>query len=84
LEDVKQIVARQYDLSVEQLDVNRPLLEYGDELNVVELVMTLEERYRVTIPDERIMDKAAKGSAGIHKDLTTAKLVEIVKREQPQ
>jgi acyl carrier protein len=61
--------------------VNRPLLEYGDELNVVEIVMTLEEKYHVKIPDERFMNKAARGSVGIHKDLTTAKLVGIVQRE---
>jgi acyl carrier protein len=81
LEDVRQIVARQFNLNVEQLDVNRPLVEYGDELDVVEVVMTLEDRYRVKIPDERIMDKAARGSAGIHKDLNTAKLARIVQAE---
>jgi acyl carrier protein len=83
LEDVKQIVARQFKVDAGQLDVNRPIVEYGDELNVIEVVMTLEERYRVKIPDERFMDKAARG-VGIHKDLTTTKLVGIVQRELPQ
>ncbi|HLW66877.1 MAG TPA: phosphopantetheine-binding protein [Gemmataceae bacterium] len=79
LEDVKKIVARQYEVAVDQLDVNRPLLEYGDELNVIEVVMDLEERYRVEIPDECFMDKAARGSLGIHKGLTTARLADIVR-----
>jgi acyl carrier protein len=80
LTEVKQIVAEQFRMNIAQLDVNRPLLDYGDELNVVEVVMTLEEKYRVKIPDESFMDKTARGSLGIHKDLSTAKLVEIVRR----
>lgn len=75
---VREIVARQFGVKPSNLDMNRPLEKYGDELDVVEAVMSIEESYSIMIPDERIMDKRAKGSVGIHKDLSTAKLVEIV------
>jgi acyl carrier protein len=82
IEKIREIVARQYDVNPRELDSEKPLLAYGDELNVVEVVMEIEETYRITIPDDRIMDKAAVGSVGIHKDLSIRKLADVVEAIQ--
>ena len=78
IEVIRDIVAKQYDLTADRVGLETPLLDFGDELNVIEVVMDIEERYNIQIPDDRIANKAAQG-VGIHKDLSVVKLAEMVK-----
>jgi acyl carrier protein len=73
-------VAKQYDLDPTKIDSKTPLISYGDELNAVEVVMEVEDKYDITIPDELFMDKNANESVGLYKDLTILKLVDMIER----
>ena len=58
-----------------QIDVMKPLVVQGaDELDLVEIVMAVEEAFKVEIPDSAIGENVSEAS----KTLTVAKLAEIV------
>lgn len=62
-----------------QIDVTKPLVAQGaDELDLVEIVMAIEEAFKVEIPDSAIGENVNEAS----KTLTVAKLAEIVSRRQ--
>ncbi len=62
-----------------QIDVAKPLVAQGaDELDIVEIVMAVEEAFKVDIPDSAIGENVGEAS----KTLTVQKLAEIVSREQ--
>jgi acyl carrier protein len=51
LEDVKQIIAKQINVPVEQLNADTKLAELGVEsLDVIEIVFALEEKFDISIP----------------------------------
>ena len=50
----------------------------ADELDVVELVMTIEEEFQIAIPDEAVMDANARRSVGIPEDFSGSDFVRIV------
>ena len=51
LQDVKQIIAKQVNIPVEQLNADTKLNEIGIEsLDVIEIVFALEEKFDITIP----------------------------------
>lgn len=58
-----------------QIDITKPLVAQGaDELDTVEIVMAVEEAFKVEIPDSAIGENVNEAS----KTLTVAKLAEIV------
>jgi len=62
-----------------QVDVAKPLVAQGaDELDVVEIVMAVEEAFRVQIPNSAIGENVGEAS----KTLTVQKLAEIVAKQQ--
>ena len=62
-----------------QIDVTKPLVSQGaDELDIVEIVMAVEEAFKVEIPDSAIGDNTGE----VSKTLTVQKLAEIVSRPQ--
>ena len=62
-----------------QLDVAKPLVAQGaDELDIVEIVMAVEEAFKVEIPDAAIGENVGE----ISKALTIQKLAEIVSKQQ--
>ena len=62
-----------------QIDVTTPLVAQGaGELDIVEIVMAVEEAFKVEIPDSAIAQKGGEMS----KTLTVQKLAEIVSRQQ--
>ena len=70
-----------------QIDVARPLVAQGaDELDVVEIVMAVEEAFKVEIPDsaigETVRSPAGYDVGELSKTLTVQKLAEIVTRQQ--
>jgi acyl carrier protein len=75
---LKNYVAEQYDLDPAKFDSHTPLVSLGDELNVFEIIMEIEEKYWITIPNDRYIDKNVKGSVGLYKDLSIEKLVKII------
>ena len=55
LDEVRTIVAEQMGVELGELTPTTSLGELGaDELDFVELVMELEERFNITIPDEEV------------------------------
>ncbi len=54
VEQVKQIIADLLGLSVDEIDVDSDIMEvYGaDSLDAVDMVMTFEELFNVSVPDE--------------------------------
>ena len=61
-----------------QIDVAKPLVAQGaDDLDIVEIVMAVEETFKVEIPDSAIDDNAAGG-----KTLTVQKLAQIISAQR--
>lgn len=51
LEDVKQIIAKQVNIPVDQLNADTKLAEIGIEsLDVIEIVFSIEEKFDISIP----------------------------------
>ena len=62
-----------------QIDVTKPLAAQGaDELDIVEIVMAVEEAFKVEIPDSAIGENVGE----VTKTLTVQKIAEIVSRQQ--
>lgn len=58
VEPVLVLVAKVLNTQAGKLDVNKPLLAQGaDELDVVEIVMSVEEEFKIEIPDEELEEK---------------------------
>ena len=55
-EKVKELVAEQLGISQDTIKMESNILEDlgADSLDVIEMLMTLEEEYGITIPDEQI------------------------------
>ena len=63
------------------IDISKPLTEQGaDELDIVEIVMALEEAFKVEIPDSAIGETVSE----VSKTLTVEKLTEIVSKQVPK
>ena len=74
---ITEIVARELGIDPGAVDPNLPLSQLkvaADELDVVEIVMSIEEELDVEIKDEEIEDKVG----GIAESLSVKKLTEIV------
>lgn len=56
LDKVKELVAEQLNISKDSINENSNIIEDlgADSLDVIEMLMTLEEEYGVTIPDDKI------------------------------
>ena len=56
IDRVKELVAEQLSISAKDINENSKIVEDlgADSLDVVEMLMTLEEEYGITIPDEKI------------------------------
>lgn len=56
LDRVKELVAEQLNISKESITENSNVVDDlgADSLDVIEMLMTLEEEFGVTIPDEQI------------------------------
>jgi acyl carrier protein len=62
-----------------QIDVAKPLVAQGaDELDIVEIVMAVEEAFKVQIPDSAVGENVGE----VSKTLTVQKLAEIVVKQQ--
>jgi acyl carrier protein len=82
------VLAKVCEITSEQMGVNASrvtgqtsLADLGaDELDVVELVMELEDEFKITIPDDAIAKVSGNDKSEIDaKKLTMAKLAEIVR-----
>jgi acyl carrier protein len=73
---VRRVVSERLRVNPQSLDMNKAI---ADELDVVQVVMTLEERFAVEIPD-RVIEKHAGAKLGAPKcKPSPAQLIEIVK-----
>ena len=78
VERVRSEAAKILKKEATQIDVAKPLVAQGaDELDIVEIVMAVEEAFKVEIPDSAIDDSAAGG-----KTLTVQKLAQIVSAQR--
>ena len=79
VERVRSEVATILKKDTARIDISKPLVAQGaDELDIVEIVMAVEEAFKVEIPDSAIGENA--GEVG--KTLTVQKLAEIVSKQQ--
>lgn len=49
---VKALIGRHFGIEPEQVHPHRPLIELGDSLAIVELIMLVEEEFRLVIEDD--------------------------------
>lgn len=56
IDKVKELVAEQLGISKDSISENSNIIEDlgADSLDVIEMLMTLEDEYGVTIPDDKI------------------------------
>ena len=79
VERVRSEVAKVLKKDAAKVDVAKPLVAQGaDELDIVEIVMALEETFKVKIPDGALGKTVGEAS----KTLTVQKLTEIVSSQQ--
>ena len=77
---VRSEVAKILKKDAAQIEVMKPLVSQGaDDLDIVEIVMAVEEAFKVEIPDSALGGEKV-GEVG--KTLTVQKLAEIVSRQQ--
>ena len=80
IERVKAVVAKSLKTNSAKLDVQKPLARQEikiDELDLVELVMAIEEEFKVEIPDTSLDGKPA----DVVKTLSIEKLAQIVSEQ---
>ena len=79
---VTKIVAEILSLKPEEVDVNIPLTmqkNAADELDVVEIVLSVEEAYNIEIRDEELGGTLE----DVTRELTVRRLVDIVLKKRP-
>ena len=59
IDKVKELVAEQLGISKDKITENSNIIEDlgADSLDVIEMLMTLEDEYGITIPDDKISQK---------------------------
>ena len=83
---VREAMASVFDVKPSSVDMNRPLGDppfNADELDLVELVMEVEERLGVEIPDAKIEELEAGQPKKAPVRVTPAQLVEIARQAKP-
>ena len=81
VEKISGIVGKQLDLQVREVDVNAPLSKQkkaADELDVVEIIMSVEEAFGVEIKDEEVGASLEE----VSRDLSVKKLADIVSKKR--
>ena len=58
IDKLKEMIANQLSISVEEVSEEKEIVKDlgADSLDIVEMLMTLEEEYNITIPDEETVD----------------------------
>ena len=58
IDKIKEMIANQLSISVEEVSEEKEIVKDlgADSLDIVEMLMTLEEEYNSTIPDEETVD----------------------------
>jgi acyl carrier protein len=79
VEQVRGEVAKILNKKTTEIDVVRPLMAQGaDELDIVEIVMALEEVFKLEIPDSAIGENYGEAC----KSLNVQKLAELVSKKE--
>ncbi|MBR6530306.1 MAG: acyl carrier protein [Clostridia bacterium] len=75
LEQIKQLLANELRLPVEKITDDSAILEDlgADSLDVVEMLMTLEETFNITVPDEDVLQLKTVRSIAEYVEKKTAK-----------
>ena len=70
IDRVKELVAEQLGVSPDKINENSNIVEDlgADSLDVIEMLMTLEEEYGITIPDDKIGSIKTVGQIFCHFD----------------
>ena len=77
VERISEIVGHQLDLNAREVDVDVPLSKQkkaADDLDIVEIVMTVEEAFKIEIKDEEVGES--------FRDLTVKRLADIVSKKK--
>ncbi len=74
LEELKQLIHKNFDIDTATLKADAPLEEYGlDSLSLAELLFAIEEHFNVDFPDSRSGVNTLAGLAALIDDLRTPK-----------
>lgn len=66
LETIRQLIAAEADVKLEDLEPDRPLEELGvDSLTVLEVMFQIEDTFGVKMPDERVPIRTVKDIADL-------------------
>ncbi len=82
---VRTVITKQFGVPAGKIAMDRPLSDpplSADELDMVELVMELEDRLNITIPDEALEKRSKATKAADVVRITPADLVKIVRKAQ--
>ena len=73
LEKIQQILAQQFEVSADSISADTNIVDDlgGDSLDVVDLIMSVEEEFGISIPDEDAVELS-----------TVGKIVEYIEKQQ--
>lgn len=73
LEKIQQILAQQFEVSADSISMETNIVDDlgGDSLDVVDLIMSVEEEFGISIPDEDAVELS-----------TVGKIVEYIEKQQ--
>lgn len=76
IDKIKEMIANQLSISVEEVSEEKEIVKDlgADSLDIVEMLMTLEEEYNITIPDEETVDIKTVGDIATCSASTSNKL----------
>ena len=81
VEIISCIVGKQLDLNVREVDVDVPLSKQkkaADQLDVVEIIMNVEEAFKIEIKDEEVGEALEE----VSRNLSVRKLADIVSKKK--
>lgn len=70
LDELKELIHTTFGIEVATLEPDNPLADYGlDSLALAELLFTVEEHFKITLPEHRTDVKTLAGLAGLIDEL---------------
>jgi acyl carrier protein len=64
LQDIQTLIVKEYELDLNRLSADTPLEDYGlDSLALAEIMFTIEEHFKVKLPDDGSIVQTVSGLA---------------------
>ena len=85
---IVDIIAAQHLMQPKNVNLDMSFREFGrdnglqDEMNYVEVILTIEDKYKIKLPDNIVLVKTEEGMELIPKEATPRWLIQVVREQQ--